>query len=33
MWEWCCVITDTLYVYFVDQYHSYILIVKINIKH
>ena len=24
MWEWCCVITVTLYVYFVDQCHHYI---------
>ena len=27
MWEWCCVITATLYRYFVDQCHLYILLV------
>ena len=26
MWEWCCVITAILYVYFVDQCHPYILV-------
>ena len=25
-WEWCCVITSTLYVYFVDPCHPYILL-------
>ena len=24
MWEWCCVITATFYVYFVDQFHLYL---------
>ena len=24
MWEWCCVVTATLYVYLVDQCHPYI---------
>ena len=28
MWEWCCVITTTLYMYFVDQYHPYILLIS-----
>ena len=28
MWEWCCVITATLYVYFVDKCHPYILLIS-----
>ena len=27
IWEWCSVITATLYVYFVDHYHPYILLI------
>ena len=26
--EWCCVITATLYVYFVDECHPYILLIS-----
>ena len=28
MWELCCVITATLYVYFVEQCHPYILLIS-----
>ena len=30
MWEWCCFITTTLYVYFVDQCHPYILLISMK---
>ena len=28
MWEWCCVITASLYVNFVDQGHPYIFLIS-----
>ena len=31
MWKWYCVITATLYVYFVDQCHSYIPLISTEI--
>ena len=31
MWEWRCVIIVTLYVYFVDQCHRYILLISMKL--